>query len=148
MDYGLKGVYSSYIPDSLESRAGYIPGPAGFTHRIAEEVLEKIRGDKFTFVLMPPDGILAKLAVAEVSHRGDLKVCSLDGGIAAWTDVGYARESADDPDTGELPEDIWYKPYQQTDAIEEAMHTYLTGQVALVEQIERDGTIRFLHFSH
>ena len=75
-------------------------------------------------------------------------MCSLDGGIAAWTDVGYARESADDPDTGELPEDIWYKPYQQTDAIEEAMHTYLTGQVALVEQIERDGTIRFLHFSH
>ena len=96
---------------------------------------------------MPPDGILAKLAVAEVSHRGDLKVCSLDGRIAAWTDVGYARESTDDPHTGELPEDIRYKPYQQTDAIEKAMHAYLTGQVALVEQIERDGTTRFLHFS-
>jgi hypothetical protein len=71
----------------------------------------------------------------------------LDGGIAAWTDVGYARESTDDPHTGELREDIWYKPYQQTDAIEKAMHAYLTGQVALVEQIERDGTTRFLHFS-
>ena len=118
----------------------------GFTHWTAEKVLEKIRGDKFTFVLMPPDGLLARLAVAEVSHRGDLKVCSLEGRIAAWAGAGYARESTDDPDTGELPEGIRYKPCQQADAIEEAMHTYLTGQVDRVEQIERDGTTRFLNF--
>ena len=99
-----------------------------------------------TFVLTSPDGILAKFAAAEVSHREDLKVCVLDGGIEAWTDAGYALESGDDPDAGELSEDVWYKPYQQTDAIEEAMHAYLTWEVALVEQIERDGTTRFRHF--
>lgn len=82
---------------------------------------------------MSPDGILAKFAATEVSHRGDLKVCALNGGIAAWTDVGYARESTDESGAGGLLEDIWYKPYQQIDAIEEAMHAYLAGQVALVE---------------
>lgn len=95
---------------------------------------------------MSPDGILAKFAATEVFHRGDLEVCALDGGIAAWTDVGYASQSGDDPDAGELPEDIWYKSYQQTDALDEAMHAYLAGQVALVEKIERDGTTRFLYF--
>ncbi len=134
------------LSDSLEFRAGHVPGARRASRTGLEEVLEKIGGDNLTFVLTSPDGILAKFAVAEVSHREDLKVCVLDGGIEAWTDAGYALESGDDPDAGELSEDVWYKPYQQTDAIEEAMHAYLTWEVALVEQIERDGTTRFRHF--
>jgi rhodanese-related sulfurtransferase len=134
------------LSDSLEFRAGHVPGARRASRTGLEEVLEKIGGDNLTFVLTSPDGILAKFAAAEVSHREDLKVCVLDGGIEAWTDAGYALESGDDPDAGELSEDVWYKPYQQTDAIEEAMHAYLTWEVALVEQIERDGTTRFRHF--
>tara|TARA_B100000408_G_scaffold34451_1_gene26046 strand:- start:644 stop:2245 length:1602 start_codon:yes stop_codon:yes gene_type:complete len=134
------------LSDSLEFRAGHIPSARRASRTGLEEVLEKIGGDNLTFVLTSPDGILAKFAAAEVSHREDLKVCVLDGGIEAWTDAGYARESGDDPDAGELSEDVWYKPYQQTDAIEEAMHAYLTWEIALVEQIERDGTTRFRHF--
>ena len=108
--------------------------------------MEKIEGDNLAFVLTSPDGILAKFAAAEVSHREDFNVSILDGGIEAWIGAGYDLESGDDPNAGELSEDVWYKPYQQTDAIEEAMHAYLTWEVALVEQIERDGTTRFRHF--
>ena len=134
------------LSDSLEFRAGHVPGARRASRTGLEAVFEKITEDDLTFVLTSPDGILAKFAAAEVSHREDLKVSVLDGGIEAWTDAGYALESGDDPDAGELSEDVWYKPYQQTDAIEEAMHAYLTWEIALVEQIERDGTTRFRHF--
>ena len=134
------------LSDSLEFRAGHVPGARRASRTGLEAVFEKITEDDLTFVLTSPDGILAKFAAAEVSHREDLNVCVLDGGIEAWIGAGYGLESGDDPDAGELSEDVWYKPYQQTDAIEEAMHAYLTWEIALVEQIERDGTTRFRHF--
>ena len=134
------------LSDSLEFRAGHVPGARRASRTGLEAVFEKLTEDNLTFVLTSPDGILAKFAAAEVSHREDLNVCVLDGGIEAWIGAGYGLESGDDPDAGELSEDVWYKPYQQTDAIEEAMHAYLTWEIALVEQIERDGTTRFRHF--
>ena len=122
------------------------PGARRASRTGLEEMLEKIEGHNLTFVLTSPYGVLARFAAGEVSHREDLKVCVLGGGIEAWAGAGYDLELGDDPDAGELSEDVWYKPYQQTDAIEEAMHAYLTWEVALVEQIERDGTTRFRHF--
>ena len=41
------------------------------------------------------------------------------------------------------PNDVWYKPYEHREAIEQAMRDYLTWEVNLVEQIERDGDARF-----
>ena len=109
-------------------------------------MLEKIGEDNLTFVLTPPDGIFVKFATGGLSHREDLKVFVLDGGVETGTDAGNARESGDDPGAGELLEDVWYKPYQQTGVIKEAMHACLIWQVALVEQIQRDGTTPFCHF--
>ena len=51
-----------------------------------------------------------------------------------------------DPDDGELSDDVWYKPYQRVDAVEDSMKAYLTWEVGLVEQIERDGTTNFKPF--
>ena len=45
--------------------------------------------------------------------------------------------------------DIWYKPYEFIDEdknIEQAMQQYLTWEVDLVGQIERDGTTEFKVF--
>ncbi len=55
-------------------------------------------------------------------------------------------ERGDDPDAGELSDDVWYKPYQRADAVEDSMKAYLTWEVGLVEQIERDGTTNFKPF--
>ncbi|RTZ62269.1 MAG: hypothetical protein DSZ34_12220 [Gammaproteobacteria bacterium] len=134
------------LADSLEFRAGHIPGAVRASRSGLENVLGKLAGDDVTAILTSADGVLAKFAAAEESHRDDLTVYVLDGGIDAWTAAGYALESGDDPAAGELSEDVWYRPYEQTDAIEEAMHAYLTWEVALVEQIERDGTTRFRRF--
>jgi hypothetical protein len=43
----------------------------------------------------------------------------------------------------EEPSDIWYKPYENEKAVEESMKAYLTWEVALVGQIERDGDAGF-----
>ena len=43
-------------------------------------------------------------------------------------------------------EDIFYKPYDREGSPEEAMQQYLTWEIALVEQIKRDGTLVFPHF--
>ena len=68
----------------------------------------------------------------------------LDGGTAAWRAAGLPLAKGRD---GELltcePNDVWYKPYEHREAIEQAMRDYLTWEVNLVEQIERDGDARF-----
>jgi hypothetical protein len=40
-------------------------------------------------------------------------------------------------------DDVWYKPYEQQHAYAEHARNYLTWEVALVDQIGRDPTIRF-----
>ena len=41
------------------------------------------------------------------------------------------------------PDDIWYKPYEQPGGVRKAMEDYLTWEVNLIPQIERDGDARF-----
>ena len=39
--------------------------------------------------------------------------------------------------------DVWYKPYEHREAVEQAMRDYLSWEINLVEQIERDGDAQF-----
>ena len=41
------------------------------------------------------------------------------------------------------PTDVWYRPYDRSDGVEEAMNQYLTWEVDLVAQVQRDGDARF-----
>ena len=43
-------------------------------------------------------------------------------------------------------DDVWYKPYEHRAAQEKFMREYLTWEVALPEQIARDGTARFRRY--
>jgi len=43
-------------------------------------------------------------------------------------------------------DDVWYKPYENEGAVEDEMRDYLTWEIALVEQVERDGDAGFLTF--
>jgi 3-mercaptopyruvate sulfurtransferase SseA len=99
-----------------------------------------LRGD---VVLTSEDGVLAGLAVAEVSALTDHPVRYLDGGNAAWTAAGRPHSTA--PHMAADPLDVWLKPYERAGDTESAMSEYLSWEVDLVERIERDGTC---HFSH
>ena len=71
-------------------------------------------------------------------------VSVLDGGTAAWSAADLALEPGatrmlDDTD------DVYYLPYDHADRVEQAMRDYLTWEVALVEQLAREG-VRFPEF--
>jgi len=96
-------------------------------------------------VLTSPDGVLAQLALPEARARTDGDVQALIGGTDRWLVEGRPTESGLVRTVGPT-DDVWYKPYEHRGAQEKFMRDYLTWEVALVEQIERDGTTRFRAF--
>ena len=96
-------------------------------------------------VLTSPDGTLARLALDEAQELGGHEVRALEGGTGRWLAEGREVE------TGLLgaigaTDDVWYKPYEHRGAHERFMRDYLTWEVALPEQIARDGTARFRRY--
>ena len=130
------------LADSMTYRAGHVPGawfairarlPGNLAPLPAAPVL----------VLTSPDGVLARLAAGEAAASGRA-VKLLHGGTRAWIDAGLGLEEGP-IHMAEAPDDLWVKPYQKADAVEDAMQDYLSWEVGLVEQIERDGSARFRH---
>ncbi len=98
--------------------------------------------DAVRVVLTSRDGLLARLALGEARARGGRDVQALRGGTREWIARGHATESGLSRVFGDT-DDVWYKPYEHRGAQEKFMRDYLTWEVALVEQIRRDGTTRF-----
>jgi rhodanese-related sulfurtransferase len=100
-----------------------------------------------SFVLTSPDGILAHLAVKEVEAcKPGSAVRVLDGGTDAWTEAGLPISRGIERAIS-VADDVWYKPYEQTEAPYEAMREYLSWEVALLEKLKRDGDARFRTFT-
>jgi hypothetical protein len=100
-------------------------------------------------VLTSPDGVLARLAAADAAQgikAGGRDVKILAGGTASWVDAGLPLAKGF-KDTLDEPVDVWYRPYDLDEGKEDAMQTYLTWEVGLSDQIERDGTTRFRNFA-
>ena len=96
-------------------------------------------------VLASTDGTLAHLAAPEAAaHWPDAEILVLDGGTAAWFAAGLPCETGIESRTTAL-DDVWYKPYDHEHGTDYEKHAreYLSWEVALVEQIRRDPTIRF-----
>ena len=43
----------------------------------------------------------------------------------------------------DVANDVWLRPYEKDWGVEDSMREYLTWEVGLVEQLQRDGTARF-----
>ena len=136
------------LTDSRDHRNGHIPG-SRFAIRAnlpgnLDAIPDAISGGA-KIVLTSTDGVLARLAAVDAILSGrDVKV--LDGGTGAWADAGLPlatgfKDALDDT------VDVWYRPYDLDEGNEEAMETYLTWEVGLSDQIERDGTTRFRNFA-
>ena len=96
-------------------------------------------------VLTSPDGTLAEIALEEARGLRGHRVEALQGGTERWLAEGRETEAGLVRTIGPT-DDVWYKPYQHRDSQEKFMREYLSWEVALVEQIERDGTTRFRTF--
>ena len=133
------------LADSLEFREGHLPGAKRASRSGMAKYLENQNLHSHV-ILSSSDGALASLTAEEVQINLNREVLVLEGGVEAWKNAGYLLEQGDDPDAGELSDDVWYKPYQRADAVEDSMKAYLSWEVGLVEQIERDGTTNFKPF--
>ena len=122
-------------------RAGHIPG-AWFAVR--SRLKTGLAGIPATdsLVLTSEDGILAHLAADEARSLSPAPVQVLAGGTRAWQDGGRPivegfENLADETD------DVLWRPDELETGVEAAMNEYLSWELGLVEQIERDGDARF-----
>ena len=92
------------------------------------------------------DGIIARLAAPEASELTDAKVFVLAGGTAAWTAAGLPLQDGLD-NLADERDDVWLKPYDHDKSVEDRMRDYLTWEVDLVRDIERDGDHRFIRIA-
>lgn len=122
----------------------HIPGAVWCARTRLAEALAHLPEDS-RVVLTSPDGLLARVALAEARAVTTAAVEALDGGTERWLAEGRPAESGLTRSVGPT-DDVWYKPYEHRGAQEKFMQDYLTWEVALVEQIERDGTTRFRSF--
>jgi rhodanese-related sulfurtransferase len=125
---------------SLQYRAGHIPGAFfAIRSRLASHV--QALGSA-PVVCTSPDGVLARLAAADLAQMLGREVRALEGGTAAWSAAGLLLETGE-TQMLEPPEDVYYKPYDHKSQIEAAMQDYLQWEVNLLEQIRRDPDCRF-----
>ncbi len=127
---------------SIEFRDGHIPGALWGLRTRLEALRDRLAVARLV-VLTSPDGVLARLAVAEVKALTRAPVRVLEGGTAAWARAAHRlrHDSANPPDEACI--DVALRPYDRTSGIAEAMRAYLSWEIDLVHEIGRDGTIAF-----
>jgi rhodanese-related sulfurtransferase len=127
---------------SLDYAKGHIPG-ARFAIRARLADTLPTLDQKDMVVLTSDDGRLARLAAAEAQAAAAVPVKVLAGGNAAWRrdKLPLADGTADAADPVE--DDAFWRPYERSDGVEDAMHRYLSWEQGLVAQIARDGTAPF-----
>ncbi len=126
---------------SLDFRRGHI---AGALHAVRGRLRERA-GDlpeHELLVVTSGDGLLARFAFDEAAQITSAQVAVLDGGNAAWQAAGHtlAEGSAG---LEEDPCDAFLRPYDRDRSVEEAMQSYLDWEIALIDKLEKDGTLQF-----
>jgi len=136
------------LGSSLKYRKrGHIPG-AWWGVRSRLQQARDVIGETEYLALTASDGRLAKLAVPEAAALWpDAEVVALAAGNKGWRHADYDMDPGFDRATTDA-NDVWYKPYDQDDddAVEQHMRDYLTWEIALVEQLDRDPTVSFPSF--
>ena len=141
------GVTIIDVGTSLKYRKkGHLPG-AWWAVRSRLGQAREVIGDVPLIVLTSTDGQLAKLAVADARLQWpDAEIMALAGGTKAWRHADREMEPGFTRPTTEA-DDVWYKPYDHDDDVAaQHMQDYLTWEIALVEQLDRDPTVSFPTF--
>ena len=88
-------------------------------------------------VLVDDDGVRATMTASWLNQMGGREVAVLEDALASQELEQGPERDAEVPDK---PGDRLLKPYERSEGVEQAMRDYLTWELALVEEIERDGT--------
>lgn len=127
--------------NSLQYRDEHIPG-AWFAIRSRLAATLPTLPKHEMIVTTSPDGVLARFAALDLQRLAHTPVRTLAGGTAAWRSQSLplipGSEHLANP-----AEDVWYRPYDRHGPNEAAMKEYLTWEIDLVRQVQRDGDARF-----
>ena len=136
------------LSTSLRFRARHVSGAWWAVRSRLDEARRKLP-QPTSLVLTSDDSVLAHLAAPEAAALWPgVGVKVLEGGNAAWFAAGRPTEAGMARATTTL-DDVWYKPYDHEHGSDYEKHAraYLSWEVALVDQIRRDPTIRFRVYS-
>ncbi|MCE2494107.1 MAG: thiosulfate sulfurtransferase [Alphaproteobacteria bacterium] len=129
------------LSPSRTYKTGHIPGAWYSTRAKLTDNLPKVP-EASLLVLVSEDENLAALAAPEAEAATDTPIKVLTGGTPAWRDLGYPLAVGFENMTEE-PDDHYPRAYDRDTDVEQAMQDYLTWEIGLVEQVERDGDARF-----
>ena len=124
-------------------RSGHVPGARHAIRARLPVVLEGWAGERL-LVVTSSDEALARLAAAEMTERLDGPVRYLEGGNTGWVEAGYSLTGANPEYLGD-PDDVRVRVNEDPGGMEKAMNDYLAWEIALVDDIARDGTAAWLH---
>jgi rhodanese-related sulfurtransferase len=127
---------------SLDFREGHIPGAVWAIRTRLGAIADALAAADHV-VLTSADGALARLAAEEAAALTKADVRVLEGGTAGWHAFGrpLVKDRTNPPDAACL--DVYLRPYDRNENVEEAMAAYLSWEIALVDEIARDGSVRF-----
>jgi rhodanese-related sulfurtransferase/predicted metal-dependent enzyme (double-stranded beta helix superfamily) len=129
------------LGSSLHYRDGHIPGSRWAIRSRLAAVLPTLPA-LGQIAVTSSDGRIAELAALDLAALTKIPARALEGGTAAWRAAGLPLVSGAEHMTCP-PEDVWYRPYDRAIDREAAMREYLSWEVDLVRQVERDGDARF-----
>ena len=137
-----RSLYVFDVRSPQEYEAGHLPGsrcaPGG---QLVQETdaFAPVLGARV--VLVDDDGVRATMTASWLNQMGGREVAVLEGALAS-------SELEQGPDPGAVtvdePLERLLKPYERSEGVEQAMRDYLTWELGLVDQIERDGTAYWL----
>ena len=125
---------------SMGYRKAHIPG-SGWSSR--SRLATDARDAKSTIVLVADDDDVARLAGVDLLEAGISDVKLLAGGLAAWTQAGYATEAS--PDTPPDAEciDYLFFVHDRHAGNREAMKQYLAWETGLIAQLDEQERASF-----
>lgn len=135
------------LANSLRFRARHIPGAWFAVRSRLQDGLGKVAAGApgvRRIVLTSDDGSFAALAAADATAATRLPVSILDGGTDAWAAAGLPLTSGLENMTSET-DDVWYSPYDYED-LRKSMTAYLTWEIDLIQQLEKDRSLKFRYF--
>lgn len=127
--------------DSLTYRRGHIPGAWFAIRSRLRANLEPLQEGK-PVIVVAQNLSFAKFVAKDLQAFSSQPVYVLDGGMDTWLAIGLPltpgfEKLADDND------DVWYSPYDFDD-LHKSMTAYLTWEVGLVAQLEKENRVDFI----
>lgn len=122
--------------NSLSYRRGHVPG-AWFAvrSRIRPGLPGVAEGGRI--VVVSAEAGFSRRAARDLLAAGARQVEVLEGGTAAWRAAGLPLSSGFERMADEN-DDVWYSPYEFDD-LAAAMNAYLSWEVGLLDQLEKEG---------